>query len=201
MTFTTPALPYAANALEPYIDAKTMTIHHDKHHQTYVNNLNNALKDYPEFSEWSLEKLLTKIHELPEVLQTPVRNQGGGHANHSLFWELLTPDFDQKIPTDLAQAIDQKWGDFNQFKSEFAQKATGVFGSGWAWLVKNQENELEIMTTANQDSPIMSGKKPLLGLDVWEHAYYLKYQNRRPEYIEAFWHIVNWQKVDECFNH
>ncbi|MCO6183640.1 superoxide dismutase [Leuconostoc fallax] len=201
MTFTTPALPYEANALEPYIDAKTMTVHHDKHHQTYVNNLNNALKDYPEFSEWSLEKLLTKIHELPEALQTPVRNQGGGHANHSLFWELLTPDFDQKIPTDLAQAIDQKWGDFNQFKSEFTQKATGVFGSGWAWLVKNQDNELEIMTTANQDSPIMSGKKPLLGLDVWEHAYYLKYQNRRPEYIEAFWHIINWQKVDECFNH
>ena len=148
-----------------------------------------------------MEKLLTKIHELPEALQTPVRNQGGGHANHSLFWELLTPDFDQKIPTDLAQAIDQKWGDFNQFKSEFTQKATGVFGSGWAWLVKNQDNELEIMTTANQDSPIMSGKKPLLGLDVWEHAYYLKYQNRRPEYIEAFWHIINWQKVDECFNH
>ncbi|MFT8726803.1 MAG: superoxide dismutase [Liquorilactobacillus ghanensis] len=195
MTYQLPDLPYDYAALEPYIDQTTMRLHHDRHHQTYVNNLNQAIENYPTVADWSLERLLTDWEDLPDATTTAIRNNGGGHANHSLFWESLTPEFDQALPLELQNALDESFGGLAAFKKQFTAAATGVFGSGWAWLVRDEDGQLKITNTANQDSPLMLGQKPLLGLDVWEHAYYLKYQNQRPAYIEAFWHLVNWSKV------
>ncbi|MCP9328804.1 superoxide dismutase [Liquorilactobacillus satsumensis] len=195
MTFTVPALPYEYDALEPDIDQKTMQLHHDKHHQTYVDKLNKALEGHPELADYSLTELLQTLEKLPADIKTAVRNNGGGHANHTLFWESLTPSFDTAPTGALLAKLETAFGSVAEFKKEFTAAAIGVFGSGWAWLVADAEGNLSILGLPNQDSPITSGKKPLLGLDVWEHAYYLKYQNRRPEYIAAFWHIVNWEKV------
>lgn len=199
MTYRLPALPYDYAALEPYIDQTTMKLHHDRHHQTYVNNLNQALENYPAAANWSLEQLLTNWEDLPDKIATAVRNSGGGHANHSFFWETLTPEFDQALPSNLQAALEETFGSVAEFKRQFSTAAASVFGSGWAWLVHDEDGQLLITTTANQDSPLMLDQQPLLGLDVWEHAYYLKYQNQRPAYIEAFWHVINWEKVAERF--
>jgi Fe-Mn family superoxide dismutase len=196
MPFTLPELPYPYDALEPFIDKETMIIHHSKHHQAYVNKLNAALEKYPQFQSSSVEQLLIDLETLPEEIRTAVRNHGGGHANHSFFWPLLKKE--TAIGGEIVDAINEKFGGYDKFKEEFSAAAAGLFGSGWAWLVL-AGGQLEIITTANQDSPLITGKKPLLGLDVWEHAYYLKYQNRRPEYIEAFFKIINWEKVNEHF--
>lgn len=192
--FILPDLPYAYDALEPSIDQETMNIHHTKHHNTYVNNLNSALEGHSDLQDKTLEELISNLNDVPEEIRTAVRNNGGGHANHSLFWKVLSPNGGGEPTGELAEKINEKFGSFDKFKEEFAAAAAGRFGSGWAWLVLNN-GELEITSTPNQDSPLMEGKTPLLGLDVWEHAYYLKYQNRRPEYIEAFWNVVNWDEV------
>ena len=191
-----PPLPYDYAALEPYIDAQTMQIHHGKHHQAYVNNLNAALDKHPELSSWSLEDLLRKINQVPEDIRTAVRNNGGGHHNHSLFWTIMGPPSETggEPGGALADAITKTFGSVVKFKELLSAAATGRFGSGWAWLVVSGGN-LEVLSTANQDSPLMDGKVPILGLDVWEHAYYLKYQNRRPDYIAAWWSVVNWEEV------
>lgn len=194
MPFELPSLPYPYDALEPYLDSLTMEIHHSRHHQTYVNNLNQALADSP-YTSWSLEKLLGQLTELPHNLQASVRDHGGGHANHSLFWTILTPDGQGQPDGDLAQAIDLHFGSFAQFQSEFTQAALSRFGSGWAWLSINAEGQLLVESSPNQDSPHMHGHTPILGLDVWEHAYYLKYQNKRAEYIEAIYQVINWPEV------
>ncbi|MFC5559237.1 superoxide dismutase [Ureibacillus thermophilus] len=198
MAFELPKLPYAYDALEPHIDAQTMEIHHTKHHNTYVTNLNAAVEG-TEFADKDLIELISNLDAVPADKQTAVRNNGGGHANHSLFWEILTPG-GAKAPTgDLAAAIDAKFGSFDAFKDEFSKAAAGRFGSGWAWLVVDKNGELKVTSTPNQDSPYMEGETPILGLDVWEHAYYLKYQNRRPDYISAFWNVVNWDVVAEKY--
>ena len=197
--FELPALPYAANALEPHIDEQTMNIHHGKHHNTYVTNLNAALEGHDDLSSKSLEELLSNLDAVPESIRTAVRNNGGGHANHSLFWQILSPNGGGAPKGELADAINSKFGSYDKFKEEFSNAAKGRFGSGWAWLVVNN-GELEITSTPNQDTPLMEGKTPILGLDVWEHAYYLKYQNRRPDYIAAFWNIVNWDEVEKRYN-
>lgn len=197
MAFELPKLSYAYDALEPHIDAKTMEIHHTKHHNTYVTNLNAAVEG-TEFASKDLLDLISNIDALPADKQTAVRNNGGGHANHSLFWEILTPGGSSTPTGELASAIDAKFGSLNAFKDEFAKAAAGRFGSGWAWLVVDG-GELAITSTPNQDSPVMEGKTPILGLDVWEHAYYLNYQNRRPDYVSAFWNVVNWDVVAEKF--
>ena len=198
MAFELPQLPYAFDALEPNIDARTMEIHHDKHHNTYVQGLNGALEGKSEFDGKSVEEIIANLDAVPEAVRTAVRNNGGGHANHSLFWTLLTADGKGAPEGELAAAIDAKFGSLDAFKEQFANAAKTRFGSGWAWLsVVN--GELEISSTANQDSPIMEGKTPILGLDVWEHAYYLNYQNVRPNYIAAFWNVVNWDKVAELY--
>ncbi|WP_010303286.1 superoxide dismutase [Kurthia senegalensis] len=198
MAFELPNLPYAFDALEPHIDARTMEIHHDKHHNTYVQGLNAALEGKSEFDGKTVEEIIANLDAVPEDVRTAVRNNGGGHANHSLFWTLLTADGKGAPEGELAAAIDAKFGSFDAFKEQFANAAKTRFGSGWAWLsVVN--GELEISSTANQDSPIMEGKTPILGLDVWEHAYYLNYQNVRPNYIAAFWNVVNWDKVAELY--
>jgi superoxide dismutase, Fe-Mn family len=194
MAFELPQLPYAYDALEPHIDKETMNIHHTKHHNTYVTNLNAALEGHADLQNKSIEELLSNLEALPESIRTAVRNNGGGHANHSLFWTILSPNGGGEPTGELADAINKKFGSFAAFKEEFTKAATTRFGSGWAWLVVNN-GELEVTSTPNQDSPLMEGKTPILGLDVWEHAYYLKYQNRRPEYIAAFWNIVNWDEV------
>lgn len=199
MAYKLPELPYAENALEPHIDKETMNIHHTKHHNAYVTNLNNALEGNEELLNKSIEDLIANLDAVPEDKRTAVRNNGGGHANHSLFWELLSPEGGGNPSGALADAIDKKFGSFDAFKEEFAKAGATRFGSGWAWLVLNG-GELEIMSTPNQDSPIMEGKTPLLGLDVWEHAYYLNYQNRRPDYISAFWNVVNWDEVAKRFS-
>lgn len=199
MTHTLPQLPYAYDALEPHIDARTMEIHHTKHHQAYIDKLNAALATHPEFADKSLEELLKNLDGLPEDIRTVVRNNGGGHHNHSLFWELMTPNGEQTPSGALLEAINQKFESFDKFKELFANAAITRFGSGWAWLSKNSSGELVLHSTANQDSPIMEGLTPLLGLDVWEHAYYLNYQNRRPDYITQWWNVVNWSKVAESF--
>ena len=191
-----PALPYAYNALEPFIDEQTMQIHHTKHHQTYVDKLNAALEGYDDLQKKSPEDLLQDLNAIPQKIRTAVRNHGGGHVNHSFFWPLLWKEVD--FGGEVAAAIKAKFGDYDTFKEQFTNAATLLFGSGWAWLVVN-DGELEITTTPNQDSPLSQGHIPLLGLDVWEHAYYLKYQNRRPEYINAFFNVINWEKVDENF--
>lgn len=198
MAYELPQLPYAYDALEPHIDKETMNIHHSKHHNAYVTNLNNALAGHDELLSKSVEDLIANLEAVPESARTAVRNNGGGHANHSLFWELLSATGGGNPSGALAKAIDTKFGSFDAFKEEFAKAATTRFGSGWAWLSLNN-GELALTSTANQDSPIMEGNTPLLGLDVWEHAYYLNYQNRRPEYIGAFWNVVNWDEVSKRF--
>ena len=200
MSHTLLPLPYTYDSLEPYIDAKTMEIHYTKHHQAYVDKLNAALEKYPELQKKKVEELLQNISSVPEDIRTAVRNHGGGHLNHSLFWELMTPDKEkQKCTEKIAEAINKTFGSFDEFKKQFLDAALGRFGSGWAWLILNKDKKLEVYSTANQDSPLMEGKIPLLGLDVWEHAYYLIYQNKRADYIKAFWNIVNWQKVNELY--
>ena len=198
MAHTLPELPYAHDALEPHIDARTMQIHHGKHHQAYINNLNAALEGHAELAERSIEALLRQIDEVPEGIRQAVINNGGGHANHSLFWEVMSPQGGGSPEGELAQAIDQAFGSFDDFKAAFAKAAATRFGSGWAWLVVHQ-GKLEVTSSANQDSPYMHGKTPILGLDVWEHAYYLHYQNRRPDYVSAFWNVVSWPKVAQLY--
>ncbi len=195
MAFELPALPYAYDALEPYIDARTMEIHHTKHHQGYVNKLNAALEKHPELQGVALEDLLRNIASVPEDIRTAVRNNGGGHANHSLFWTVMSPNGGGAPSGDLAAAIDAAFGSFDAFKDAFSQAAATRFGSGWAWLVVDGFGKLKVYSTPNQDSPYMEGFTPILGLDVWEHAYYLKYQNRRAEYIQNWWNVVNWEEV------
>ena len=198
MAFTLPPLPYASDALEPNIDKTTMEIHHDKHHGTYVNNLNKALESAPDLANKSVEELLANnLAIVPDSIKTAVRNNGGGHANHSLFWNLLSNRGGGTPKGDIESIVTSNFGSFDSFKEKFTAAATGRFGSGWAWLVKDSGGKFEIISTANQDSPLMEGKKPILGLDVWEHAYYLKYQNRRPEYIAAWWNIINWDEVNK----
>ncbi len=199
MKHTLPQLTYGYEALEPYIDSKTMEIHHTKHHQAYIDKLNAALESYPDAAGKTVENLLADLDALPEAVRTAVRNHGGGHANHSLFWQVIGPGQAGQPGGKLAEAINAAFGSFAAFKDAFSEAAAGRFGSGWAWLVKDKNGALTIESTANQDSPLMAGKTPLLGLDVWEHAYYLKYQNRRPEYISAFWSIVNWQEVEKRY--
>ncbi|ANF95499.1 MULTISPECIES: superoxide dismutase [Paenibacillus] len=196
MAFELPALPYPNNALEPHIDEQTMMIHHDRHHNTYVTNLNAALESAPELQSKSLDELISDLNSVPENIRTAVRNNGGGHHNHSLFWEVIGPDAGGAPTGELAAAIDSELGGFDKFKEDFAKAATTRFGSGWAWLVVGKDGKLAITSTPNQDSPVMEGLTPLLGLDVWEHAYYLKYQNKRPDYISAFWNVVNWDAVN-----
>jgi Fe-Mn family superoxide dismutase len=191
-----PALPYAYNALEPYIDEQTMQIHHTKHHQTYVDKLNAALEGHDDLQKMSAEDLLQNLSSIPEKIRPAVRNHGGGHVNHSFFWPLLWKEV--VFGGEVAAAIKAKFGDYDEFKEQFSTAAALLFGSGWTWLVANN-GELEITTTSNQDSPLSQGHIPILGLDVWEHAYYLKHQNRRPEYITAFFNVINWEKVDENF--
>jgi len=199
MTQSLPPLPYSFDALAPYIDAKTMEIHHDKHHGAYVTNLNKALEGHAELQKLSVDELLGQISKVPENIRTAVRNNGGGHINHSMFWKIMKPGGGGPPIGNLAQAIHATFGSFDAFKEKFNQAATTRFGSGWAWLVKSG-GKLDIISTANQDSPVMEGKYPVMGLDVWEHAYYLKYQNRRPEYIGAWWNVVNWAEIENRFN-
>lgn len=197
MAIILPDLPYAYDALEPYIDEETMHLHHDKHHQTYVNNVNAALEKHPEIGE-DLEKLLADVESIPADIRQAVINNGGGHLNHVLFWELMTAEKTEPS-AELAVAIDATFGSFEDFKTAFTTAATTRFGSGWAWLVVNQEGGLEVVSTPNQDTPISDGKTPILGLDVWEHAYYVKYRNVRPDYIKAFFSVINWNKVNELY--
>lgn len=197
MAIILPDLPYAYDALEPQIDKETMTLHHDKHHATYVANANAALEKHPEIGE-DLVALLSDVSSIPEDIRQALINNGGGHLNHALFWELLSPE-KTEITSEVASAIDEAFGSFDAFKEKFTAAATGRFGSGWAWLVVNKEGKLEVTSTANQDTPISEGKQPILGLDVWEHAYYLNYRNVRPNYIKAFFEIINWKKVDEFY--
>ncbi|MDT0125629.1 MULTISPECIES: superoxide dismutase [Paenibacillus] len=199
MAFQLPALPYANDALEPHIDAQTMEIHHDRHHNTYVTNLNAALESAPELQDKSLEDLIANLDSVPESIRTAVRNNGGGHANHSLFWEIIGPNGGGAPTGDIAAAIDSELGGFDKFKEDFAKAATTRFGSGWAWLVVGKDGKLSITSTPNQDSPLFEGLTPVLGLDVWEHAYYLKYQNKRPDYIGAFWNVINWDEVNKRY--
>ncbi len=200
MAHTLPPLPYAANALEPHIDALTMTIHHDKHHNAYVTNLNAAIEKAPELGNWTLGDLCRNIAQVPESVRTAVRNNGGGHWNHSVFWELMAPKAGGEPGGDVGAAVTKTWGDFGKFRDAFKAAAVGRFGSGWAWLVAGRDGALTIESTPNQDNPLMDGKHAILGLDVWEHAYYLKYQNRRPDYIDAWWNVVNWGKVAERYS-
>ena len=198
MTHELPPLPYPFDALEPYIDAKTMEIHHDKHHGAYINNLNKALEGNPELQKLSVEELLARIGNVPEAVRTAVRNNGGGHMNHSMFWKIMKKGGGGEPSGDLADAIKGTFGNFDDFKKTFTQAATSRFGSGWAWLLI-RGGKLAVESTANQDNPVLDGGKAIFGLDVWEHAYYLKYQNRRPEYIEAWWNTVNWAQVADNF--
>jgi Fe-Mn family superoxide dismutase len=197
--FELPQLPYAYEALEPHIDKETMNIHHTKHHNTYVTNVNNALAGNEELLSKSVEELVSNLDAVPENVRTAVRNNGGGHANHSLFWTILSPNGGGEPTGDLASALNDKFGSYDKFKEAFAAAATTRFGSGWAWLVVNN-GEIEVTSTPNQDSPLMEGKTPILGLDVWEHAYYLNYQNRRPDYISSFWNVVNWDEVSKRYS-
>jgi Fe-Mn family superoxide dismutase len=198
MAFTLPPLPYPSDSLEPYIDKATMEIHHGKHHQAYVTNLNKALESAPNLQSKTIEELLAdNLAAVPDAIKTAVRNNGGGHANHSFFWKLLSGKAGGAPSGEIANVITTSFGSFDTFKEKFTAAASTRFGSGWAWLVKDSGGKFEILSTANQDSPLMDAKTPILGLDVWEHAYYLKYQNRRPEYIAAFWNVVNWAEVNK----
>lgn len=198
MKYTLPNLPYSYKDLEPHIDEQTMTIHHTKHHQAYINNLNTALEGKPDLENLSLEELLANLDAIPEVIRTAVRNNGGGHYNHSMFWETLTPKPIQPS-IEFNKLIESSFGGLEILKDEFTKAAMSRFGSGWAWLIHN-DGELKIVSTPNQDNPLMEGHKPILGLDIWEHAYYLNYQNRRADYISNWWHLVNWIRVEENLN-
>lgn len=195
MAFELPALPYANNALEPHIDARTMEIHHDKHHAGYTSKLNAALEEYPDLQEKSIEELLADLDAIPDAIRGGVRNNGGGYANHNLFWTCMGPNGGGNPSGELAEAINTAFGSFDSFKEKFSSAAATRFGSGWAWLSVNESGGLVVSSTPNQDSPISEGLTPILGLDVWEHAYYLNYQNRRPDYVAAFWNVVNWDQV------
>jgi superoxide dismutase, Fe-Mn family len=195
MAFEVPPLPYDYNALEPYIDTQTMQLHHDKHHAAYVNNLNAALQGQAQLASWTAEDLLKRINEVPENIRTAVRNNGGGHVNHSMFWLIMKPNGGGEPTGELASAIQQTFGSFDQFKATFNDAGVKRFGSGWAWLVLDRNGNLQVISTANQDSPLMDGMYPVMGNDVWEHAYYLKYQNRRPDYLKAVWNVINWAQV------
>jgi superoxide dismutase, Fe-Mn family len=197
--FELPALPYAYEALEPTIDTKTMQIHHDKHHLAYVNNLNAALKDTPEYFEKSIEEIVANLNSVPEGIRAAVRNNGGGHLNHTLFWEIMTPGGPEAPTGALADAITAAFGDLDTLKSKVNEAGTKRFGSGWAWLVTDKTGTLSVVSTANQDNPLTDGLTPILGIDVWEHAYYLNYQNRRPDYLTSWWAVVNWDKVAELY--
>lgn len=198
MAFTLPELPYGFDALEPHIDTTTMQIHHGKHHQAYVNNLNAAIEKAPELATKSLDELMRGINTVPEAVKAAVRNNGGGHWNHSFFWKLMGPNAGGQPSGDVGKAIDDAFGGFDKFKEQFAAAGVGRFGSGWAWLV-NDGGKLSITSTPNQDNPLMEGKTAILGIDVWEHAYYLRYQNKRPDYISAWWNVVNWAEVENRF--
>jgi superoxide dismutase, Fe-Mn family len=195
MAFEVPALPYDYNALEPYIDEETMHLHHDKHHQAYVTNLNNAIQGQSQLDSMSVEDLVRNITQVPESIRAAVRNNAGGHVNHSMFWRIMKPNGGGQPSGALADAINQTFGSFDQFKTQFNDAGAKRFGSGWAWLVMDQAGKLSVISTANQDSPLMDGLSPIMGNDVWEHAYYLKYQNRRPEYLAAWWNVVNWDEI------
>ncbi|HEX7070476.1 MAG TPA: superoxide dismutase [Rhodothermales bacterium] len=197
MAHTLPDLPYPHDALEPYIDSRTMQIHHGKHHQAYIDKLNAALEGHPDLQKKSVEDLLRDIKSVPDAIRTAVRNHGGGHANHSLFWPLLSANGGGEPGGEVAEAINKAFGSFASFREKFAAAAAGQFGSGWAWLTLTPDGSLQVSATPNQDSPLMDGNRPLLGLDVWEHAYYLKYQNKRADYIDAWWNVVNWNQVAE----
>jgi Fe-Mn family superoxide dismutase len=199
MAFELPPLPYPENALEPHIDARTMSIHHDKHHAGYTNNLNNALEGHPDLAAESIEELLGDLNSVPESIRTAVRNNGGGYANHSLFWNIMSPSGGGKPSGDLASAINDAFGSFDSFKETFSKAAATRFGSGWAWLYVDNAGNLAVTSTPNQDTPLMEGNTPILGLDVWEHAYYLNYQNRRGDYVAAWWNVVNWDAVAQNF--
>lgn len=198
--FELPKLLYAYNALEPYVDEETMKVHHDKHHLAYMNKLNDVLLEYPEFFHKSIEEILSNLESIPEDIRMVVKNNGGGYYHHNLFWEMMNPNSHGEPTGDVANAINEAFDSFKSFKEQFTNSALSLFGAGWTWLVQNPSGDLLIVNTPNQDSPISKGYRPLIGLDVWEHAYYLKYQNRRPEYIENWWNVVNWEKVNEYYN-
>jgi Fe-Mn family superoxide dismutase len=199
MAFVLEPLPYDYNALEPYIDEETMHLHHDKHAQAYVNNLNAAIQNTPEFGNIDVEDLMRRINDVPENIRTAVRNNGGGHANHSMFWKIMKPNGGGNPTGPIADAINQAFGSFDAFKQQFNDAGAKRFGSGWSWLVADQSGNLQVISTANQDSPLMDGFYPIMGNDVWEHAYYLKYQNRRPDYLNAWWNVVNWDEVNNRY--
>ncbi|MBV8214383.1 MAG: superoxide dismutase [Verrucomicrobia bacterium] len=199
MAYELPPLSYPFNALEPHIDAKTMEIHHDKHHQAYITNANNALKDYPDLAAKPVDELIANLSQVPESIRTVVRNNAGGHSNHSFFWKIMAPNAGGTPKGKLADAITETFGSVDAFKEKFQAAGAGRFGSGWAWLVVNKEGKLEVASTPNQDSPIMEGLKPVLGVDVWEHSYYLLYQNRRPDYLKAWWNVVSWDQAETNF--
>jgi Fe-Mn family superoxide dismutase len=199
MAYELPPLPYDYNALEPYIDEETMHLHHDKHHQAYVNNLNAALQGQSQFENMSIDQLIRSLNSVPENIRTAVRNNGGGHINHSMFWQIMKPSGGGEPTGDLASAISSAFGSFDQFKAAFNDAGAKRFGSGWAWLVIGADSKLAVTSTANQDSPLIDGLYPVMGNDVWEHAYYLKYQNRRPEYLAAWWNVVNWDEIAKRF--
>ncbi|MBV8141881.1 MAG: superoxide dismutase [Verrucomicrobia bacterium] len=200
MAYVLPPLPYPFDALEPHIDAKTMEIHHDKHHQAYITAANNALKDHPDLAAKPVEELIANLSAVPEGIRGVIRNNAGGHANHSFFWKILGPNAGGKPSDKLASAIDSTFGGFEQFKEKLQAAGVGRFGSGWAWLVVNKADALEIVSTPNQDSPIMEGQKPVFGVDVWEHSYYLKYQNRRADYLKEIWSVINWDAVGKNYD-
>ena len=199
MAYQLPDLPYAFDALEPHIDARTMEIHHDRHHAGYTKKLNNALEGHADFESKSIEEILRGIDSVPEDIRTAVRNNGGGYANHRLFWQIMSPDGGGEPTGALKEAVDAKWGSFEEFKQAFQDTATGQFGSGWGWLVVDRSGALQLYSTPNQDSPYMQGDTPILGLDVWEHAYYLKYQNKRGDYAGNWWNVVNWDEVNRRY--
>ncbi len=199
MTHQVPPLPYDYSALEPHIDTQTMQLHHDKHHAAYVNNLNAALEKYPELQDRSPEELIRDLSSVPEDIRTAVRNNGGGHVNHTMFWEIMGPNGGGEPTGAIADAINETFGSFDTFKQQFNDAGVKRFGSGWAWLVRTSDGKLQVMSTANQDNPMSEGHYPIMGNDVWEHAYYLKYQNRRPDYLNAWWNVVNWEEVNRRF--
>jgi Fe-Mn family superoxide dismutase len=199
MSYTLPPLPYAFDALEPHIDARTMEIHHDKHHAAYVNNLNNALKDNPELAAKPVNELIADLASVPEGIRTAVRNNGGGHSNHTFFWEIMGPGKGGAPVGTLAEAITKTFGSYDEFKAKFEAAGVGRFGSGFVWLIVNKQGQLEIISLPNQDSPFMDGNKPVIANDVWEHAYYLHYQNRRPDYLKAWWNVVNWDHAEQNY--
>jgi superoxide dismutase, Fe-Mn family len=200
MPFNLPALPYAYDALEPHIDARTMEIHHTKHHQAYTDKFNQAISSHQNFNNQSAENIITNLGTVPEDIRAAVRNHGGGYVNHTLFWQIMSPDGGGQPTGSLLQTLNQTFGSFKDFQEKFTHAAISQFGSGWGWLILNSNQELEIITTSNQDSPLTLGATPLLTVDVWEHAYYLKYQNKRPDYLDAFWHVVNWPQVSQIFD-